>query len=129
LAWRAQADPRLPAGADESLTFADFARFAASTAAEGLNAHWQIQQQIVDAPGIQVDFVGKVESFDRDFKRVYEHVGAENVARSEMHAPVRSTSHKPWHDYYTPEITESVYRAYERDFDRFGYPRALPVRP
>jgi hypothetical protein len=126
LAWREKADPRLPAGAGATLSFADFAGFAAATAAEGLNAHWQIQRQLVDAPGIDVDFVGKIESFDRDFRRVYEHVGIASPAGSESHAPVRATSHRPWRDYYTPDLAELVYRAYERDFDRFGYPRALP---
>jgi hypothetical protein len=125
LAWQGSADRRHPVGAGEALSFADFARFAAATSG-GLNAHWQVQQEIVEVPGIAVDFVGKVESFDRDFQRVYEHVGSAPAMGGGSHAPVRPTSHRAWHDYYTPELAESVYRAYERDFDRFGYARALP---
>lgn len=125
LAWRDKADPGQPAGTGETLSFADFARFAAATS-DGLNAHWQAQQQIVEAPGIAVDFVGRVESFDRDFRRVYEHVGVAPAPANESHPAIRPTAHRPWHEYYTPELAEIVYRAYERDFDRFGYARALP---
>jgi len=28
---------------------------------------------------------------------------------------------------YTRELAHRIYRAYECDFDRFGYPRALPA--
>jgi hypothetical protein len=31
----------------------------------------------------------------------------------------------PWRQYYTPEIAKIVAKAYERDFDRFGYSSRL----
>lgn len=127
LAWRNETDPQLPAGAGQTLSFADFVMFASATASDCINTHWQVQQQIVDGPGLQLDFVGKVETFDRDFNRVYDHVGIEQSLHGKIHERVRPTAHRPWQDYYTPELAASVYRAYERDFDRFGYARALPT--
>ncbi len=125
--WRSQIDPRPPTGIDQTLSFADFARFAAATAWSGIDAHWQVQQQIVDVPGLRLDFIGKVETFDQDFACVYDHVGIEESLRRMIHRPIRSTSHDPWYDYYTPDLARLVYRAYERDFDRFRYPRTVPV--
>jgi hypothetical protein len=40
--------------------------------------------------------------------------------------PVNPSQHSHWADYYTPALAERIYRAYRCDFDRFGYPRALP---
>jgi hypothetical protein len=39
--------------------------------------------------------------------------------------PLRASLHHSWPVYYTPSLADRVYRAYERDFDRFGYARTI----
>jgi Sulfotransferase family len=126
LAARTQVDPSLPAGADRTLSFADFARFVTEPGMQRLNAHWWRQVELVDGPAITLEFIGRVESFDRDFAHVFDHVGAGEELRSRSRQPINASSHRPWKDYYTTEIAAAVYRAYEHDFDRFGYPRSMP---
>jgi Sulfotransferase family len=127
LAARAQIDPSLPIGADKTLSFADFVRFVGDPAAQRLNAHWQLQQELVDGPAITLDFIGRLESFDSDFSRVFDHARADDALRSGTRQPVNTSTRRPWRDYFTAELADRVYRAYERDFDRFHYPRSLSL--
>jgi hypothetical protein len=125
LQYRDTADPSLPGGAGETLPFASFVRFAAATADKRLDPHWHSQDDMLDMPGIKLDLIGKVESFHDDFTRVMEHVGAGQALRDAVNGRLNESEHRPWRDYYTSEIADQVYRAYERDFDRLRYPRGI----
>jgi hypothetical protein len=124
LKFRSMTGRSLP-GAGEALSFAAFVDFATATAAERLDPHWQPQDDILDTPGIALDFIGRVESFEQDFARVLQHVGVNQVMRDWINARLNQSPHRPWQDYYTPAIADQAYRAYERDFDRLRYPRGF----
>ncbi|TIM66560.1 MAG: sulfotransferase family protein [Mesorhizobium sp.] len=81
---------------------------------------------IVHLPGVVFDLIGKTETFARDFERVLDHVGASEEMRRAAMPPLHTSSRRRLADYFTPELADTIYRAYERDFDQFGYPRALP---
>jgi Sulfotransferase family len=115
----------LPAGANQTLSFPQFVAYAAATAERHDDPHIQTQDGILTVPGIKLDFIGKVEAFEQDFARILDHLGASNGFRREALVPVNASRHHHWSTYYTPELADQVYRAYERDFDRFGYPRAI----
>jgi hypothetical protein len=121
---RSEIAPGLPAGADRTLTFADFVVFLAAVANSRCDIHFQVQHDIVAMPGIALDLIGKVESFSTDFARVLDHLGASEAVRREAVAPINESDHDHWAGYYTPELADRIYRAYECDFDRFAYPRA-----
>lgn len=125
LAWRNTVDASLPQGPNATLSFAQFVEFASATARCRVDAHWQLQDDLLNMPGIRVDFVGKVEFFRRDFARVLEHVSADRRLHEGIATRMNATRHRPWPDYYSPALAARVYRAYEPDFSRFGYPRAL----
>jgi hypothetical protein len=129
LAWRQRNDPSLPHGADRTLSFPEFVEMATTTASARVDAHWQLQADLLDMPGIALDLVGKMESFASDFRPVLDHVGADDVLRRRALVPFNASQHSRWADYYTDELAAQVYRAYERDFDRFGYSRALAGYP
>ncbi len=126
LAARGDIDASLPAGPGRSMAFSDFVRFISKPEARNLNAHWQCQHELIARPGIALDFIGRVERFEQDFARVFDHVGADGALRDIMRHPVNASRRQPWQDYYTSELATIVYRAYEADFDHFRYPRALP---
>ncbi len=54
-----------------------------------------------------------------------DHLGASDVLRQGAIIPVNASNHNRLAAYYTPELADRVYRAYECDFDRFGYSRAI----
>jgi hypothetical protein len=125
LAIRREIDPRLPHGATNTLSFADFVIYAAAVANARQDSHLQAQCDILQIPGIELDFVGKVESFDIDFTCVLDYLKADSDVCREAAIAANESHHDDWPTYYTPDIADLIYRAYERDFDRFDYPRAL----
>jgi hypothetical protein len=125
LAIRHGIDGKLPAGADRTLSFAEFVIFAAAPAQARRDIHLQAQDDILGIPGLPLDFIGKVETFDADFTRVLDHLNANEALRREAAIPLNESHHDDWPTYYTRELADHIYRAYGRDFDRFGYRRAI----
>jgi hypothetical protein len=126
LASCGRVDPSLPKGADRVISFKEFVAFVTATANEHIDAHWTHQINIIDMPGLTLDFVGKVEAFARDFNRVLDHADASAILRAQSVLPFNTSDHDSWPTYYTADLANMVYRAYEPDFDRFQYPRSLP---
>jgi len=126
LAHREKADPALPFGPDKTLSFRDFVAFTCATSTWRIDKHWQQQGDIVELPGITLDMIGKTETFAKDFKRVLDHAGASDEVRRAAMPPLHTSARRRLSDYFTPDLADHIYRAYERDFDQFGYPRALP---
>lgn len=122
LEHRLAADISLPHGKDQTLSLAQFAAFASATAHRRLNSHWNIQDDLLDMPGLKLNLIGRVECFAEDFRHVLDHVGLLNQFITVRH---NASQHLAWRNYYTPQLAERVYKAYERDFDRFRYPRAV----
>jgi hypothetical protein len=125
LARRKAIDPSLPHGEDRMLTFAEFVTYATATASLRVDAHWQLQDDILNMPYLALDFVGRVETFARDIVRVLDHVRAEPSLRRAAIMPLHSSPHLSWPLYYTGDLADRVYGVYERDFDRFGYARSI----
>ncbi len=125
LAVRRNIDPRLPVGPDRTLSFADFVAFAAGIAAARHNIHLQLQDDILAMPGLKLDLIGKVETFNADFASVLDHLNASDDIRRDAALPINRSRHEDWPTYYTAALADRIYRAYERDFDRFGYPRTF----
>lgn len=128
LTRRKAIDPSLPHGEHRMLTFADFVMYATATANLRVDAHWQLQDDILNMPGVALNFIGRVETFAKDIVPVLDHVGADQFLRQAAVIPLHASPHRSWPLYYTQSLADRVYRAYERDFDRFGYPRAVPQR-
>lgn len=125
LARRREVDAALPAGVDHTLSFADFITFVAAVAHQRCDIHFQVQDDILSMPGIKLDFIGKVETFAQDFTRVLDHLHASDALRRAATGAINASHHERWTSYYTPALANLLYRAYECDFDRFAYPRAV----
>jgi len=64
-----------------------------------------------------VDFIGKYENLEADFQKICDHIGID-VKLPKLN---RSTKHKPFQAYYTPETIELVRRTFAPDVELFGY--------
>ena len=121
LRHRLAAGASLPYGRDQTLSFAQFAEFASATAHQRLDAHWNLQDDLLNMPGLELNLIGRVERFAEDFRHVLDRIGFPGWSKIE--ARHNSSQHLAWQKYYTPQLAKRVYGAYERDFDRFGYPQ------
>lgn len=128
LAWREHNDLSLPEGPTSTLSFDRFIDFATTTAKERVDAHWHLQAGLLDMPGIDLNLIGRVEYFARDFMRVLDHAQASDTLRADAIKPVNPSANGNWQNYYTSRLAERVYKTYEIDFDWFEYPTKTALK-
>lgn len=64
-----------------------------------------------------MDFVGRIESLDEDWRYICSRL---NIPHRKL--PDRNvTRHRPYTEYYKPEIKNLVARHWQREIDQFGY--------
>ena len=85
-------------------------------AVPGTDQHLTLQSRMIDLN--RVDFVGRLETFDRDFAEVCERIGAPAVATT----PQNQTAPGGRDRQVSDELRELVGRMYRRDYQVFGYP-------
>ena len=129
LAWRSEVVSRL-AAPDRTMSFSDFVVYACATNRSRIDQHWNLQTDVIEMPGIALDFVGRVENFAVDISRVLDHAQADADLRTRIAEraaqPLNPSARGRCAQYFTPELAEMTYRAYEQDFDRLRYAKALP---
>ena len=64
-----------------------------------------------------VNFIGKYENLETDFRKICENVGID----ARLPKLNQSARHKRFQDYYTPETMELVRRTFAPDIELFGY--------
>lgn len=69
---------------------------------------------------IAIDFVGRFENLEEDFKIICERL---KIANTLLFS--NRSKHDPYHNYYTPELAALVYSYYKEDFIKFGYESEL----
>ena len=81
----------------------------------GTDQHLTLQSRMIDLN--RVDFVGRLETFDRDFAEVCERIGAPAVPS----APKNQTAPGGRDRQASDELRELVATMYRRDYQVFGY--------
>lgn len=79
------------------------------------NHHWE--QSYVFFEGIDMDFIGKFENFSEDVGKVYSKLGFEPPVIPH----INKTKHKPYTEYYEPDLVDIVAKEFAGDIERFGY--------
>jgi hypothetical protein len=96
----------------------EFARWTADQnlgAVPGTDQHLALQSRLVDLN--QVDFVGRLETFDRDFAEVCQRVGAPAVPAR----PRNQTGAGQRREQVSDDLRYLVATMYQRDYQIFGY--------
>ena len=104
------------------VSFRDFVRFI-QEGNRRYDNHWCVQKGKLKLDLINYDFIGRFETFQRDFKCLLTRLGApaEIIASAEkVHG---QTTKICLPAAYDRELADAVYELYWEDFEAFGYER------
>jgi hypothetical protein len=113
--------------ADE--TFLNFCRRIETTGCSPIglyNTHnlSQCNPQVRWVENISMDYIGKVESIEKDFEAISSKLGL-----NKCHIPHANKSDRlSYQDYYCRESKEIIQNFYKEDFLAFGYSKQLSIR-
>ena len=72
---------------------------------------------IAENGSVIVDYVGKVETIERDWQRICERLGIESIPLPFINRSKR----KDYREYYTPETQRMIEQRFRKTIDQFGY--------
>ena len=116
------------------ISFRDFLEYVVATADSGLDPHWKPQHRFIE--GVNIDYVGKFESLEEDFKRIQEVAGNstklpfKNITRYNpasdkllIDTPCSELIGKTFnhHNFYDETTVELVNSRYQKDIETFNY--------
>jgi chondroitin 4-sulfotransferase 11 len=88
-------------------------------------AYNQLDYVTDDHGNLLVDFIGRVENFDKDIQEVFRRIGFE---LEEVPHKNRS-GHQHYSTFYTPDTELIVRERFKRDIEYFGYEFESPRKP
>lgn len=95
--------------------FAYFVSFIDRTDLANCDAHIKLQTRLF--PVNELDFIGRLETFDADIKYVLNMLNIENVPIAHKNA----SKHEHYSHYYTEATKNIIARKYKADIAAFGY--------
>ena len=102
------------------ISFADFVRVVCEMPIGDMDSHWKIQYYQIFMDEIDFDFVGRMETFDRDISEVCRRTGLDK-RHLRRFAPHARRSQERTDSLFTPELRDRVYAKYRKDFEHFDY--------
>jgi hypothetical protein len=100
----------------DQVTFGDFLRNIANRDLHGLNRHFRPQSLLI-SPKLQLDLLGRLETFDRDFQVVLDRLGAPAYEDDRTHR-TDAARHLTLIGSEEKRLIDEIYN---EDFRRFGY--------
>lgn len=88
------------------------------------NEHYNNMGTIVSHLDVDVDFIGKFESFKDDFESLHTLLDIELPSPhplNKIQNPAGRRSGKHYKEFYTDELRSIIELKYKADFERFGY--------
>lgn len=88
----------------------------------GWGANWLVPQNLYVKRGDKkVDFVGRYENLENDFKVVAEEIGIAETTRLPHVNSTKRAQRRHYSEYYTREAREKIAEIYADDIKMFGY--------
>lgn len=105
------------------ISFRDFVLYVQKTIEQAPDYHWCPMRWGLRADLINYDFIGRVESFETDFKLVLTRFGITAEIMPELLKPVNRSAVEriPLAAVYDWDLAERVHSIYKDDFECYGY--------
>ncbi len=100
----------------EMKEFGAFVDYVSGLEIEECNQHLRLQCRLIDLN--QIDYLGRLETFDSDFAHICTRVGVNVQEVSPLNV---STGREPYRHYYDEGLCEQVRQIYLKDIQVFGY--------
>lgn len=85
--------------------------------------HWAPQSSLMVIPYEEFDFIGRIESFDSDFRYVLNQISPEDfTCELKTYGPPPTSATKKITEHYDEVSHDIVARLFKTDFETFGYP-------
>jgi chondroitin 4-sulfotransferase 11 len=101
-----------------NMTFDDFAKAVCDIPDEIADGHLRSQHTFItdEAGGELINFVGRFENLENDFRIVREKLGTNHDLPH-----LRKTTHKDYTTYYSEDCATRVFERYKKDIEQFAY--------
>jgi hypothetical protein len=103
------------------LSFKEFVEFVCNQNIENMNSHWQPQTYYIGFNCMKYDFIGRVETFDKDIQYVFDTIKAPKFIYSHILGKINKSKSMNNQKIWTDELASMVYDKYKVDFEAFGY--------
>ena len=100
----------------KKMSFGDFVRFVAKMSDKHCDPHFASQHSLLNLDSL--DFIGRLENFDRDFFHVKEKLSLSDNIKPER---LMTTKHDHYRSYNNDELRQMVARKYAKDIEIFNY--------
>jgi hypothetical protein len=111
---------------DAEVTFDQFVGAVAEQPVAAMNPHWRTQYHQTFQSAVPYTMVGKVESLAADMARFGELIGADLAFYVPTHRYNATGGHEGARDWFDADLRRKVLRAFEIDFEHFGYDSRVP---
>lgn len=101
---------------EEGMSFDSFARQVCALPEHKCDRHYRSMHTVFDYKN--VDFIGKLETFNSDMIKIFERLGMSTDHTIEHH---KKTKKAKYTEMYTDELIELVSKRYEKDLSLFNY--------
>lgn len=100
----------------KKMSFGDFVRFVTKISDKHCDPHFASQHSLLNLDSL--DFIGRLEDFDRDFSHVKEKLSLSDNIKPER---LMTTKHDHYRSYYNDELRRMVAQKYPKDIEIFNY--------
>ena len=105
------------------ISFKDFVRYIKGIPDKSRDFHWRTQTDVLLFKSINYDFIGRLETFDKDLSSVLRRLNASTKLLNEVPKKVNATDKIYLAAAYDKKIADIAYDIYRSDFDAFDYDR------
>ncbi len=100
----------------KKMSFEDFVRFVTKISDKHCDPHFASQNRFLNLDSL--DFIGRLENFDRDFSHVKEKLSLSDDIKPER---LMTSKHDHYRTYYNDELRQLVAKKYAKDIEIFNY--------
>ena len=103
----------------KSLSFEAFVKLICKVPDHATDAHLQNKTYVWDKMGIKPDFIGKIESFSKDWNKIHKIIGISSS--NNLKIQNKGNYNKQLSKYYTKELIFLIEERYKKDIKGLGY--------